>query len=149
MATLFNIGHILTFVQNEDDPRESVFSLLNEKVRLLFPGGNDSPRYQDRIKELEDRVNDIKIDLHQELNTEIAAAILGRARSECCKSHCATTANKCSLHSGHARKNTQSYVHELSRRDNNQGWSNTIWKRSYEYDLCQHQIWSIISPSRN
>jgi hypothetical protein len=77
MATLFNIGHVLTFVQNEDDFREWGFPLLKEKVRLLFPDGNDSSRCRDRIKELEDRVNETNVDLDRELDAQIASTDVG------------------------------------------------------------------------
>ncbi|KAK6610788.1 hypothetical protein H4I96_02386 [Botrytis cinerea] len=64
-------------VKNEDDFREWGFPLLKEKVRLLFPDGNDSSRCRDRIKELEDRVNETNVDLDRELDAQIASTDVG------------------------------------------------------------------------
>lgn len=77
MATLFDVGHQLTFVQNEDDSRGPGFSLPSTKVRVLFPGNNYSSRYQDRVKEIEDRVNEFKMDLDRELDAQIASTDVG------------------------------------------------------------------------
>ncbi|CCD51497.1 predicted protein [Botrytis cinerea T4] len=64
-------------LKNEDDFREWGFPLLKEKVRLLFPDGNDSSRCRDRIKELEDRVNETNVDLDRELDAQIASTDVG------------------------------------------------------------------------
>ncbi|KAM0181635.1 hypothetical protein ACHAPC_007178 [Botrytis cinerea] len=60
-------------LQIDNNPREPGFSLPSTEIRVLFPGNNYSSRYQDRVKEIEDRVNEISVDLDRELDAQIAS----------------------------------------------------------------------------